>query len=913
MEGNHKAMTHLRNGLKKMACRRIRLVLPAVLALVLFAHHDGRAAPEPAPVPQGRGDLLNNSLIERVIPSKPEDLFVVMKNGLTLLVRESPGSGVVSTQVLVRTGSIYEGERIPGGLSHYLEHVVSGGTTSDLTESQIKERLQAMGGASNAYTSYEHTVYFIKTTRPHYLEALSLLLSYVTDCRFDETEYEREKGVILQEYQMGENDPSRQLWHLFMKTAYGSHPVRYPIIGEREVFLGMGKEDLTAHYRRWYSPENLVVSVVGDVDRESVLGAVLDLAGSLKRAARAPYVLPVEPAQLAERRVEKSLPIARMTQAQMGFRTVRLTDPDLYALDVLAVILGDGRTSGLYEALRHDRELVQSISASSWTPVFTEGQFLISMDLRYESLSDAIDAVWGELLSAQETPVTPEVLQRAKNKVVADFVFSQEKVQSQATQLASDWVATSDPYFSEKYVASVQAVGSEDILRVAGKYLKKDRMTLAVVKPVQDKSGAEKMKTRSLQSAAEIERIVLPNEMTLLLKRSTAAPIVALSFVVQGGLRFEPADQPGLSSFMASLLTKGTKNRSKMELAKALEDVGGSIHSGSGNNTVIISLLVLKEHLDVALDVLSDVVRHPTFPEMEIEKQRKETLLAIERLDEGWTTEITRLFKKHYYRKHPYRNDVIGTVDAVKGFSREDIVRFYGSVMMPNNAVLAVFGDVDPHDVTTRVQAAFEGFEPGILKLPTIEVETRNIVRDEEFEVFNEKTSAAILVGYNGLALGDRDRPAVDVLDAIVSGIGYPSGWLHDALRGGDKSLVYVVHAYPAFGVDGAYFGVMAQTTEDHYDEVRDTILDKMALIQKSAVDAKTLQRAKSMCVSSHEMAMEGIAAQASSAAVNEALGLGFDYDRVYPERIGDVTAEEVLQVATDLFSNHLITATKPK
>ena len=97
--------------------------------------------------------------------------------------------------------------------------------------------------------------------------------------------------------------------------------------------------------------------------------------------------------------------------------------------------------------------------------------------------------------------------------------------------------------------------------------------------------------------------------------------------------------------------------------------------------------------------------------------------------------------------------------------------------------------------------------------MPVLTPETQNIVQDEVFEVFNEKTSAALLVGYNGLSLTDRDSPAVDVLDAIVSGINYPSGWLHDALRGGDKSLVYVVHAYPAFGVDGAYFGVMAQTT----------------------------------------------------------------------------------------------------
>ena len=126
---------------------------------------------------QNRTNVINSPLIDRIIPSKPYDLFVVLKNGLTVLIRESHGSKVVSSQVLVKTGSIYEGERMGGGLSHYLEHVVSGGTTSKFSETQIKERLQAIGGATNAYTSYGHTVYFVNNTQEHHKEALKLLLS----------------------------------------------------------------------------------------------------------------------------------------------------------------------------------------------------------------------------------------------------------------------------------------------------------------------------------------------------------------------------------------------------------------------------------------------------------------------------------------------------------------------------------------------------------------------------------------------------------------------------------------------------------------------------------------------------------------------------------------------------------------
>jgi zinc protease len=256
---------------------------------------------------------------------------------------------------------------------------------------------------------------------------------------------------------------------------------------------------------------------------------------------------------------------------------------------------------------------------------------------------------------------------------------------------------------------------------------------------------------------------------------------------------------------------------------------------------------------------------------------------------------------------------VIGSAKAVKSFSGKEIRDFYESVMMPNNAVLAIFGDIDPDTVTSRVEKAFGDFQPGILEQPIIEMETQNIVQDERFEVFNEKTSAAIVVGYNGLTLTDHDRPVVDVLDAVISGIRYPSGWLHDALRGGDKSLVYVVHAYPAFGIDGGYFGIMAQTTLDNYERVLKIILDKMALIQNVELDPASLDQAKSMCIAGHEIDLETIASQASSTALNEILGLGYDYDGRYPDLIERVSAGDVLRVAKKLFAHHLIVATKPK
>lgn len=150
---------------------------------------------------------------------------------------------------------------------------------------------------------------------------------------------------------------------------------------------------------------------------------------------------------------------------------------------------------------------------------------------------------------------------------MADYIFAQEPAQAQAAQPSGDWGATGDPYFSETYVSKIKAVQPQDIKRVAQKYFKKETMTLVVIKPPRAKAESKEALTPASAVQTEIEKIVLPNRMTLLLQRNSSTPIVSFQFFAKGGLRLEPADKPGVSHFMASLLTKGTKNRSNLPKA----------------------------------------------------------------------------------------------------------------------------------------------------------------------------------------------------------------------------------------------------------------------------------------------------------------------------------------------------------
>jgi len=851
--------------------------------------------------------------VERVFPSRPGDLFVQLKNGLMVLIREIHASKVVSTQVLVKTGSIHEDRYLNGGLSHYLEHIVSGGTTSRFSEEEAKKILQSIGGASNAYTSHDRTVYFINTTSTHYKTALTLLINYVTECAIEVGEYERERQVIQQEMKLGENDPNRQLWKMFMKTAYQVHPIRHPIIGYEDVFIGLSRDQLYEYYKSRYIPQNMVVTIVGDVDVREALGEVIRLAGDLRRGLQKPIYVPEEPPQIGPRRVEKQLPAARLTSMTIGFPSVTLKDPDLYPLDVLAIVLGSGRTSRLYQTLKDQEKSVLSVSSFNWTPSFARGIFAITMSLEGTNRKRAMESLWTEIEALQNRPIENRELEKAKRQVVADHIFGNQSANRIASSLATSYVATGDPYFDERYVREIQGVTREDVLRVARRFLKRARMTVAVITPPREAPQELQPEITRRWQDTKVRKRVLPNGMVLLTKRNHTIPIVSFQLFGKGGLRFEPLDWPGISQFTFGLLTKGTKSRSKMEIAQAMEEMGGSIESGSGRNTFFVGVSVLKEDFESGLEILADVVTHPSFPQEEIEKQREDTLLAIKRMDESWEREVHRLFVKQYYGDHPYGHDVIGTEASIKSLAREDIVAFYQKLVVADNAVLSIFGDIDQDNMEEKVTEAFKDLRPGDLEEPHRDLERPWLVRDDRVEEPTDKVSAAIFVGYNGMPIFDEDRPVMDVIDAIVSGVGYPGGWLQESLRGGTTSLVYYVHAFPSYGVDSGYFGVITQTTMGNYQQVLALILQKMEQIQTGLVSDEELERAKNMVITMQQLERETNSAQAYQAALWEVLGLGFDWDERYPLLVDRVRREDILRVARKYLQHHLIASTIPR
>ena len=833
----------------------------------------------------------------------------VMPNGLTVIVRENHASAVCTVRVLVRTGSMLEGKYLGAGISHVLEHLVSGGTTKWRTESQYEKLTDELGGNANAATSLHWTRYHIDTTGENVFTAIDILSEYMLGAAISWPEFTREMGVINRELERSLDNPDRLIHELAMQNIFKVHPSRHPVIGYKNVLNSVQRQDVVDYYSQQYVPNNMIVVAVGDFDAAKVK-AHIEKAFSKREQRPVPVVtLPDEPEQVAPRTVIREKEAVQGTRLRIDFRTVSLTHPDLYPLDVMSYILSNGQSSRLVQELREKKQLVHAVTTWSVTPSYGAGYFAVYAQLETEKLDAARKAIVEELYRLKEELVSQEELQRAKVQKISDHAFGQQTVSDQADDLAFNYLSTFDPDFGRHYTDNIQKVTSEQVREVARRYFRPEKLCVTALIP-KGAPAASAQQTSAVEATA-VKKVVFPNGVTLLLKRNTASPVVSMQAFFSGGVRAETPETNGLSSVTAVMLRRGTTSRSAETIAKAFDAMGGTLTSGSGNNTFYVRADVLKKDLAPAMDVFADVILNPTFPADEFRKIQERRLFFIKRSEDNPMTEAERFFRENLYVRSPYGMIPLGTVPAVSSMKREDLVDFHKRYVHPGNTTLAVFGDVDldaAEALARKHFAAFEGkgeFTPPRPALEPPLTEPRTAVK------VNQKEGAVVYVGVPGLRMTDvEDRAVIAVLDAVLSGYGYPGGWLHSELRG--RKLVYEVHAFNVPGVEPGFFAAYARCQPAKAREVAETILRNLTRMVLTGPSDQEVELAKKLIVTSEELRSQTNSSQASDAALGEVYGLGYDYEAQFLKRVRTVTARDVKAVARKYFANTVIAVTTP-
>ncbi|MBI5683537.1 MAG: insulinase family protein [Verrucomicrobia bacterium] len=826
----------------------------------------------------------------------------VLDNGMIVLLREDHSAPVASVQMWVKTGSIHEGSRMGAGLSHILEHMLFKGTEKRGV-GRIAQEVADKGGHMNAYTSYERTVYQVDIPvdggQPGTTSGLDTAIDVIADSimhsTLPEDEYKKEQQVILRELAMNRDDPDRMTALLLWNTAYTTHPYRHPIIGYEEIYRRLTREDAYNYYKSRYSPDNMVFVIVGDFDSVKVEAQVRETFKDFKRTAVSPVFIPEEPAQLGRREAHEERPI-NLSRLCLAWHICDARHPDAVALDLLAYVAGHGKSSRLYQQLRDRKALVQSVSASSYTPNYP-GLFLVATTLEPGKRAATEKEALAEIAKFTTKPVSAAELEKAKKMALASQFASLKTMAGQASDIGVNETVAGDLEFTRRYLERVATITAADIQAVARKYLRDDNVSVVSINP----PGTLGKLARAKAGRAEIEvkRFELPNGMRLLVREDHRLPFVNLYAACKGGVLAETDTNNGVTALMSRLLLKGTKTRSAEQIADEIESGGGSIGATGGNNSFGISVEALNADFNKALDVLSDVWLHPAFPEAAVAREKQIQLGAIKSEKEVPTSMASKLLRRALFGAHPYHMTSNGTDASVGKLTRADIAAHHDRLVVPANMVLAVCGNVKADDVRRAVEKLFgklkrTGASDVLPKHPSAAPLT-SVARVEEIA---PRQQAVIFIGYPSVTVANPDRFPMEVLQEGLSGLSSP---LFQRLRD-ELALCYYTGASQLVGLDPGYFLFYIGTDPAKAKLAETELMKEIGKIRDAGLSAGDLARAKAKLISEKKIAFQSNADLAAEIALDELYGLGYKFYKDYEKRYEAVTTADLQRVARKYF-----------
>jgi len=821
------------------------------------------------------------------IPSVPPGVkLTTLENGLIIIVREDHNAPVVSVQAWCAAGSIHEDRWLGAGLSHILEHMLFKGTTTR-PGSRIDQEVQEAGGYMNAYTSFDRTVYHIDVPNTGATKAIDILCDIMQHATLPPDELAKEMDVIRREMDMGHDDPGRRASRRLFETAYTKSPYRFTIIGYPDIFNEVKPADIRNYYTEKYTPNNIFYVVAGDIKNDEVVAQIKLSYAQTKSRAMSPFVLPLEPKQTAEREIIEEAAI-ELGHLHFAWHIPEVRDPDVPILDVLAVLLGSGRSSRLFQQVRERQGVVHHADAWTYSPGLP-GLFGASAVVDGDKFEAARDAILAEIEKIKSLSVSADELHKSVKQFISATLASRKTMEGQAQNLGGNWLAANDLNFSERYLAAVKRVTTADVQRVARQYLTPENRTLYALLP----DGAAPKPKANVETNADhpIQKIEFPNGLRLLVKEDHRLPFVEFRAVFQGGVLAETAENNGTTMLLAKLLLKGTARRNAEKIATEIESVGGHIDSYGGNNSFGVNAEVLSSDFAIGLDLFADVILNPVFPAEELEREKEIQIAGIRSRKDELLKSASLAMRHALFSGTGYGLDSLGTEETVTKVSTAGLKAFHQKLAAPNNCVLAIFGDVKTAEVKAAIEKIFGSWKRVQSQFTGHESQFKVPLRTEETR---DKKQAVLVIGFPGTTMVSDDKYALDLVQECCSDLG---SRLFLRIRE-QLGLAYYVGAQNFAGVTPGYFAFYTGTEPAKAAKVEEELLKEAELLRTEGLTAEELKRAKAKIVGGKKIARADLGNLASTSALDELYGLGWQRAELDDAKYEAVTLEQAKAVA---------------
>src|SRR5690349_17868193 len=719
-----------------------------------------------------------------------------LPNGMRVLVRRDTSAPVVAIVTYVSAGYFDETDDVVG-IAHVLEHMFFKGTPSRGV-GEIARQTKAVGGYLNAATIYDHTSYYAVVPSSGFVPALDVQFDAYANSTIDADELAKELEVIIQEAKRKADNPGAVATETLYELLHDRHRIRRWRIGREPGLRALTRDAMLRFYRNFYHPENTVLSIVGAVDPDEAMREVERLYGGLPGGTPTRSPGPTEEGTGGFRYRELAGDIGQ-TQLTMGWRTPGTLHVDTPALDLLAMVLGAGRASRLYRAVR-ERKLAAAVSAYDYTP--TElGVFVVHAETPPPTTQDAAIASWDQLRRVREEGIGDYELTRAKRLYESRWVRRLEDMEGQANYLA-EWEALGDWRLGDWYVERLLTTTSEQLLDVASRYLTPERAGVIAYMPngsgvVAEDSGAmldmlENARPDALPpstpyhagggapTAARIERERVEagvhvyrtgSGLPVLVRLKAGAPLVHAGIFALGGASEETDASGGLTTLMARTAQKGTVTRTALQIAEEAELIGGSVSGSVGSDSFGWTISVPTAYAAAAIALLADVAQHPTFDNDALETERAVAISDVIAARDDMFRYPMRLATQAAFHGHPYGVPATGTEESLRNIERSHVAVWHRErILGPNAApVICVVGDGDPDALAELAAREFaELGHADALPLAAPAWPTGVTLSAER----REKAQTAIGLLFPGPSRSDKDRFAASMIASVASGLG---------------------------------------------------------------------------------------------------------------------------------------------
>jgi len=848
------------------------------------------------------------------VTERPHDVYVhKLENGLTVILQRLAYSPVAAVCLSYRVGPLWETPNTYG-VSHFCEHMMFKGSSA-FGPGKYWQIVQRNGGMANAYTSRDITVYYSVVPKAGLDDILRLEADRMQNCLMTAEDVSSEKAVILEEDLLTHrDDPSGALDSLMHRITFTTHPYGRPITGTAGDIRSFSRDALLGFYKNFYNPENAVISVVGDIDCETVLSRIENLFGKCDRQTVVRPSFEPEPEMTEQLRAEITHP-SRLPRLSIAFRVPEGNHADSAALSLISIYLASGRSSR-FERLLVKPSLALDVTVSTNT-LIEPGLYVVRALMPEEgSITEVEEIIFRELRRIAKEGIDCDALNTIKKRREAWSVISDADPPGRARRLCTGSAKFNDPYYYWNSINKCNAVDPENIRSAASGYLRKDHSIVCTLIPSEigahgvsaapqtsretdlvPPSGQEPSEIdipERLLKAPEIsvsdgsKEIKLDNGIRIVMKKDDSFPIISIGFSCSMGSDREPDGLIGLSEVVAETMLFGTPQEDSIRFNARLENLGTSVDFSSTSDFAGGIITALSCDVEEVLSVISDMLRNPAFRESDIDNVRTDALSSLEEWIQSPVGAAMNSFSRQ--STDPPERSAVPTRKTLEAISREDVVNFHKSCCRPSTTVIVAAGNFNENILLEYIRKRFSDWKNPDFPSYSIGEVRNSSSSSEERTNLEGREQIAILIGSPAPPRLHPDSYAISILNGILGeGIGSRLG---RNIR--ETGLSYHVSSLYIPMKDRGRILAFLLTSPSAFHSAFDKMKLELEELTEKRVSENELRLEKASNIGRQELSMMKYSTISHILLSYASVNLPLDHDRFTMRKISELTEEDV-------------------